>query len=145
MIHHLPGVGKNLHDHLTTGLFFTLNDTNFKDLNWATALEYLLYRTGPLSSSGKGIILILLRFCTVNHLINKPNISHNCVCNIPILTNRVFMFSVSKKSILVFSMFHTYLANYILMLSIPILTNSVLVFSMFNVYFSKFHTYAKHV
>ncbi|XP_043477986.1 glucose dehydrogenase [FAD, quinone]-like [Leptopilina heterotoma] len=52
VIHDLPGVGKNLHDHLNFLLNFSINETAYNDVNWATAVEYLLYRKGPLSGIG---------------------------------------------------------------------------------------------
>lgn len=58
-MHHLPGVGKNVHDQITTPLFFSLRNFGYNNMNWATALEYLLYRTGPLSAIGNVITLIL--------------------------------------------------------------------------------------
>lgn len=53
VIHDLPGVGKNLHDHFNTLINFSINETVYNDVNWASALDYLLYRKGPLSGIGK--------------------------------------------------------------------------------------------
>jgi choline dehydrogenase len=56
MVHELPGVGENLHDHLQIRMQFKVQ--NVKTLNgiansvWgkaAMALEYFLFRTGPLT------------------------------------------------------------------------------------------------
>jgi choline dehydrogenase len=56
VIHHLPGVGENLHDHLQIRMQFKVK--NVRTLNgianswWgkaAMALEYLAFRTGPLT------------------------------------------------------------------------------------------------
>jgi len=56
VLHHLPGVGENLHDHLQIRLQYKVK--NVKTLNgmanslWgkaAMALEYLVWRTGPLT------------------------------------------------------------------------------------------------
>ena len=56
VVHHLPGVGENLHDHLQIRMQFKVS--NVKTLNgmanslWgkaAMALEYLAFRTGPLT------------------------------------------------------------------------------------------------
>lgn len=52
VIHHLPGVGKNLHNHVAFFLNFHINDTNSAPLNWATAMEYLLFRDGLMSGTG---------------------------------------------------------------------------------------------
>ena len=53
VIHDLPGVGKNLHNHVAYTLAFTINDTDTTPLNWATAMEYLLFRDGLMSGTGK--------------------------------------------------------------------------------------------
>lgn len=53
LIHELPGVGKNLHNHVAYFLTYVLkNTTDINDLNWANALQYLLQHNGPLSSTG---------------------------------------------------------------------------------------------
>lgn len=49
----LPGVGKNLHNHVAYFLNFFINDTNSSPLNWATAMEYLLFRDGLMSGTGR--------------------------------------------------------------------------------------------
>lgn len=51
-IHDLPGVGKNLHNHVSYFVNFFINDTNTAPLNWATAMEYLLFRDGLMSGTG---------------------------------------------------------------------------------------------
>ncbi|XP_068992608.1 glucose dehydrogenase [FAD, quinone]-like [Neodiprion pinetum] len=48
----LPGVGENFHDHPTFPVSFTLNDLDEYDDSWAVAVEYLTFRTWPLSSTG---------------------------------------------------------------------------------------------
>lgn len=53
VVHDLPGVGKNLHNHVAYTLTFTINDTDTTPLNWATAMEYLLFRDGLMSGTGK--------------------------------------------------------------------------------------------
>lgn len=53
VVHDLPGVGKNLHDHVLFPLDFFINETEFNNLTWASALDYLLFRKGPLSGVGK--------------------------------------------------------------------------------------------
>ncbi|XP_011262046.1 glucose dehydrogenase [FAD, quinone] [Camponotus floridanus] len=52
VIRDLPGVGKNLHNHVAYTLTFTINDTDTTPLNWATAMEYLLFRDGLMSGTG---------------------------------------------------------------------------------------------
>nr|XP_022905659.1 glucose dehydrogenase [FAD, quinone]-like [Onthophagus taurus] len=52
-VHNLPGVGKNLHNHVTFYLTYALNKVkDTADLDWAKALDYILYQNGPLSSTG---------------------------------------------------------------------------------------------
>lgn len=52
VVHNLDGVGKNLHNHVAFFLNFFINDTSTTPLNWATAMEYLLFRDGLMSSTG---------------------------------------------------------------------------------------------
>jgi len=51
-VHDLPGVGKNLQNHVAYFVNFYINDTNSSPLNWATAMEYLLFRDGLMSGTG---------------------------------------------------------------------------------------------
>lgn len=53
VVHDLPGVGKNLHNHVAYTMTFTINDTDTTPLNWATAMEYLLFRDGLMSGTGE--------------------------------------------------------------------------------------------
>lgn len=53
VVHDLPGVGKNLHNHAAYAIAFTINDTDTTALNWATAMEYLLFRDGLMSGTGE--------------------------------------------------------------------------------------------
>lgn len=53
VVHDLPGVGKNLHNHVAFFVNFNINDSNSAPLNWATAMEYLLFRDGLMSGTGK--------------------------------------------------------------------------------------------
>lgn len=53
VVHDLPGVGQNLHNHAAYAVAFTINDTDTTPLNWATAMEYLLFRDGLMSGTGK--------------------------------------------------------------------------------------------
>lgn len=48
----LPGVGKNLHNHVAYFTNFFINDSDTSPLNWATAMEYLLFRDGLMSGTG---------------------------------------------------------------------------------------------
>ncbi|KYQ48074.1 Glucose dehydrogenase [acceptor] [Trachymyrmex zeteki] len=48
----LPGVGENLHNHVSYTLSWTINQPNLFDLNWVTAAEYLAFQRGPMSSTG---------------------------------------------------------------------------------------------
>nr|CAH7742514.1 unnamed protein product [Callosobruchus chinensis] len=52
VIHNLPGVGRNLHNHVAYFINYSINDTNTTPLNWATAMEYLLFRDGLMSGTG---------------------------------------------------------------------------------------------
>lgn len=52
-VHELPGVGKNLHNHVTFYLTFLMKQRKaVNDLDWAAALDYILNRKGPMSSTG---------------------------------------------------------------------------------------------
>ncbi|XP_015109255.1 glucose dehydrogenase [FAD, quinone] [Diachasma alloeum] len=48
----LPGVGENLQNHVSYTLTYSINEPNEFDLNWAAALEYVAYQSGPMSSTG---------------------------------------------------------------------------------------------
>ncbi|GAB0100510.1 glucose dehydrogenase [Sergentomyia squamirostris] len=48
----LPGVGRNLHNHVAYFINFFINDSDTAPLNWATAMEYLLFRDGLMSGTG---------------------------------------------------------------------------------------------
>ncbi|ERL86927.1 hypothetical protein D910_04330 [Dendroctonus ponderosae] len=91
LVHDLPGVGKNLQNHVAYFVNFHINDTNTAPLNWATAMEYLLFRDGLMSGTGKslGDTLPAFRFsCTcnsagisevtgfINSKYNDPNLDH---------------------------------------------------------------------
>ncbi|XP_068623677.1 glucose dehydrogenase [FAD, quinone] [Battus philenor] len=52
LVHKLPAVGRNLQNHVTHFLSFSLRDNNTAPLNWATAMEYLLFRDGLMSGTG---------------------------------------------------------------------------------------------
>lgn len=54
VVHHLPGVGKNLHNHVSYKLKFYVDSEATTELNWSTAMRYLLFRDGPMASTGLG-------------------------------------------------------------------------------------------
>ena len=56
--HHLPGVGRNLHDHLACPVHMSMQRTDSHGLSWRTVprnlrnvFEYAFFRTGPLSNN----------------------------------------------------------------------------------------------
>ncbi|XP_044744803.1 glucose dehydrogenase [FAD, quinone]-like [Coccinella septempunctata] len=52
VVHDLPGVGKNFHNHVAFYLYYLLNkEEAISDLDWVAVVNYLLYRKGPLSST----------------------------------------------------------------------------------------------
>lgn len=52
-IEDLPGVGQNLQNHVGVKVDFKLTkELNLQELTWATAMDYMLQRQGPLSGTG---------------------------------------------------------------------------------------------
>ena len=57
LVHHLPGVGQNLQDHIEVPIIHEVNGTlsydKYKKLRWqfVAGLEYLLFRRGPCTSN----------------------------------------------------------------------------------------------
>jgi choline dehydrogenase-like flavoprotein len=57
VVHNLPGVGQNFHDHFSTDVVWQLNGAHsydkYKKLHWQAlaGLQYLLFRNGPVSSN----------------------------------------------------------------------------------------------
>ena len=57
VIHDLPGVGQNLHDHFSTDVTWVLNGPHsydkYKKLHWKAwaGLQYALFRSGPVASN----------------------------------------------------------------------------------------------
>jgi choline dehydrogenase len=57
VVHELPGVGQNLHDHFSTDIVWELNGPHsydkYKMLRWKllAGAEYIMFRTGPVSSN----------------------------------------------------------------------------------------------
>lgn len=70
-VHDLPGVGKNLHNHVAHFLNFLINDTDTTALNWATAMEYLLFRDGLMSGTGLSEVINYLFGLSLNNKIYK--------------------------------------------------------------------------
>lgn len=52
LVHDLRGVGQNLHNHVAVFINFIMNDTDTVDLDWLAITDYMVNRTGPLSSTG---------------------------------------------------------------------------------------------
>lgn len=62
-VHNLPGVGQNLQNHVAFYMGYKLqNRPATSDLDWATALDYILYQNGPMSSTG----------------LSQVRVAHNC-------------------------------------------------------------------
>jgi choline dehydrogenase len=57
VVHGLPGVGQNFHDHFSTDIIWQLNGPHsydkYKKLHWKlwAGLQYLLFRSGPVASN----------------------------------------------------------------------------------------------
>ena len=57
VVHDLPGVGENLHDHFSTDITWQLNGPHsydkYKKLHWQAwaGLQYVLFKTGPVASN----------------------------------------------------------------------------------------------
>lgn len=71
VIHDLPGVGRNLHNHVAFFVNFFINDTSTTPLNWATAMEYLLFRDGLMSGTGLSEVTAM-----INSKYANPNEDH---------------------------------------------------------------------
>lgn len=57
----LPGVGQNLQNHIGSSLDFTLTkEADVPELSWASAMEYIKERKGPLSGTGLSQVDIYL-------------------------------------------------------------------------------------
>lgn len=52
LVHDLRGVGQNLHNHVAVLIDFILNINATADLDWLAITDYVVNRTGPLSSTG---------------------------------------------------------------------------------------------
>lgn len=74
VVHDLPGVGKNLHNHVAYTLAFTINDTDTTPLNWATAMEYLLFRDGLMSGTGISEVTAMVNTKYANAQEDHPDV-----------------------------------------------------------------------
>lgn len=74
VIHDLPGVGKNLHNHVAYDLSFHVNDTDTNSLNWATAMQYILNRDGLMSGTGMSQLTGMINTKYANPLDDNPDI-----------------------------------------------------------------------
>lgn len=73
VVHHLPGVGRNLQNHFGYIVEFTTNQTNDNDLNWTEVMKYVQFRNGAMSTSGNSVIgFIQTKY--VNQSENYPDI-----------------------------------------------------------------------
>lgn len=65
----LPGVGENLHNHVSYTISWTINQPNEYDLNWATVTEYIGFQKGPMASTGLSQItgIVPSRYTTPDH------------------------------------------------------------------------------
>lgn len=52
VVHNLPGVGKNLHNHVSYGMDFAVPQARLRQYNDDDVERYLANQTGPLSSTG---------------------------------------------------------------------------------------------
>lgn len=73
-IHKLPGVGRNLHNHVAHFLNFQVNDNNTAPLNWATAMEYLRFRDGLMSGTGISEVTAFINTKYANPADDNPDI-----------------------------------------------------------------------
>ncbi|XP_034943627.1 glucose dehydrogenase [FAD, quinone]-like [Chelonus insularis] len=65
----LPGVGKNLHNHVSYKLDFALDETFSDDFNFNEVTQYSFNQTGPLSSTGLAQVTAILasQYTTLDH------------------------------------------------------------------------------
>jgi choline dehydrogenase len=75
--HHLPGVGRNLHDHVASPVHMSMDNTVSYGLSWRTAprslwqlAQYALFRTGPLSNNG----FESAAFIKTRHDLDRPDL-----------------------------------------------------------------------
>lgn len=76
LVHHLPGVGMNLHNHVAFFLKFHINDSATTPLNWATAMEYLLFRDGLMSGTGISEVTGFVNTKLANPALDHPDVQY---------------------------------------------------------------------
>lgn len=76
VVHHLPGVGMNLHNHVAFFLKFHINDSATTPLNWATAMEYLLFRDGLMSGTGISEVTGFVNTKLANPALDHPDVQY---------------------------------------------------------------------
>lgn len=86
VVHHLPGVGKNLHDFSQYKTVFTTNLSNINDLNQDVAQNYLQNRDGGMSTNGNSVMGFIQTKYVQNLSDNWPDIriqfeAHNAKCS----------------------------------------------------------------
>lgn len=74
IVHDLPGVGRNLHNHVAFFVNFNINDSSTTALNWATAMEYLLFRDGLMSGTGISEVTAILPSKYANPVDDNPDL-----------------------------------------------------------------------
>lgn len=75
VIHDLPGVGRNLHNHVAYFVNFNMRQENDTfDLDWASAMQYMLNRTGPMSSTGLSQVTAILNSPFADKSGNHPDL-----------------------------------------------------------------------
>ncbi|XP_065201705.1 glucose dehydrogenase [FAD, quinone] isoform X3 [Planococcus citri] len=76
LVHHLPGVGRNLHNHVAFFVKFFINDSSTAPLNWATAMEYLLFRDGLMSGTGISEVTGFVNTKLANPSLDHPDVQY---------------------------------------------------------------------
>ncbi|XP_025407871.1 glucose dehydrogenase [FAD, quinone] isoform X2 [Sipha flava] len=74
VVRDLPGVGRNLHNHVAFFVNFNINDSSTTALNWATAMEYLLFRDGLMSGTGISEVTAVLPSRYANPVDDNPDL-----------------------------------------------------------------------
>lgn len=75
VVHDLPGVGKNFHDHVGYILTMSVNEKGRSALNWTSIMEYFYYRKGPLSSIGDALYISLKILNSITFLRSLKSLS----------------------------------------------------------------------
>ncbi|XP_063220572.1 glucose dehydrogenase [FAD, quinone] [Bacillus rossius redtenbacheri] len=74
VINDLPGVGHNLQNHVSFFMNFFINDTDTQPLNWATAMEYLLFRDGLMAGTGISEVTAIINSKFANASEDNPDL-----------------------------------------------------------------------